>query len=105
MQTAEQQLHSKAGELKQHQDLVAQQDSDLLQLRQELAQSAAACDQLHADAGAAAEREGVLEAQAAEREGVLEAQAGRQQDERSNARKQLAGEICSHAFCSSSARL
>lgn len=75
MEAAEQQLQSKAEELKQHLELVAQQDSDLVQLRQEHAQSVAACNQLHADAVVAAEREA-----------ALQAQAGRQQD-------QLAGEM------------
>ena len=82
LEAAEQQLHSKAEELKQHQELVAQQDSNLIQLRQEHAQSVAACQQLHADAVVATEREA-----------TLQAQAGRQQDQLANAQKQLAGEM------------
>ena len=81
MEAAEQQLQGKTEELKQHQELVAQQDSDLLQLRQEHAESVAACDQLHADAVAATEREAALRAQ-----GV------RQQDQLANAQEQVAGE-------------
>ena len=89
--TAEQQLQSKAEKLKQHQDVVAQQDSDSIQLRQELTQSIAACKQLHADSAVATEREA-----------ALQAHAGRQQDQLANAQDPLAGEMRVHTlyfFC------
>ena len=85
---AEQQLQSKAEELKQHQDLVAQRDLDLTQLRQEREQSAAACKQLQANAD-----------DSAEREAALRAQADRQQDELEAAREQLAGKIHCMFLC------
>lgn len=87
MEAAEQQVKSKIEELKQHQELVSQQGSDLVQLRQEHAQSVTACDQLHADAVAATEREA-----------ALRAQGGRHQDQLANAQEQLAGEMRKHTL-------
>lgn len=80
MEAAEQQREGKVTELQQHQDLVAQQDSDLCLLREEHEQSVAACKQLQADIGAAAEREA-----------ALQSHAGRQQDKLANAEQRLVG--------------